>query len=278
MATASRAQRLSLSWLPPPGVWELRPDDVALLDNDSRYLPSALELQAPPLQIPSENANINQPVGQEGGAYGGAEADEPASVLLQLSVHQVHPLVNAKSKRPGAPQEDGQAASSSSEQPTAQSVDAVGFTGGPVWCADFCPPPWGAPLVPNDPPFVSAANSTNTGSQASGSGSGRVQPSSASAAATSAAAAAVHEEFVALGCHNKDHVTNRIGSLVSGPGVVQVWAVPHSPSTPNCPEVRGEGKRVRMGRGTCEGPVGLGLTVRGAAWAPGPGPTWSGPG
>lgn len=230
---------MSLSWLPPPGVWELRPDDVALLDDDSRYLPSALEAHAPPLQIPSENAKISQPVGQEGGAYGGAEADEPGSVLLQLSVHQVHPLVNAKSKRPGAPQGNEQAASVSSEKPTAQSVDAVGFAGGPVWCADFCPPPWGAPLAPDEPPFVATANNAGTGSQASGSGSGRVH--AASAAATSGAAAAVHEEFVALGCHNKEHVTNRVGSLVSGPGVVQVWAVPHSPSTPNCPEVRGGG-------------------------------------
>ncbi|KAG2483970.1 hypothetical protein HYH03_017215 [Edaphochlamys debaryana] len=92
-------------------------------------------------------------------------------------------------------------------------VDAVSFAGGAVWCGDFCPPPRGVPtsamrsLPPRSPPPIPAPAPGDEG-----------------------------DEFMLIGAHPPGQATHSTNVPLSGPGVLQLWAMPHGATSALCPQ------------------------------------------
>ncbi|GFR51065.1 hypothetical protein Agub_g13389, partial [Astrephomene gubernaculifera] len=190
------------AWVPPPGTWAVQPCDVALLGNAEEPNASLFSKCSPLLALPQ------------------AAASKEPNRLLQLDLYHAHTLVSV----PSTQGLSGSRTPPSQERNSSRyTVDVVAFAGGPVWCADFCPPPRGVPpisLVSATAPAVSAATAAEAfAADDSGSKAGNAD-----------------EEYVAVGVHPPDSATNLTNTALNGPGAVTLWALPHGAASAACPK------------------------------------------
>ncbi|GIM13821.1 hypothetical protein Vretimale_16874 [Volvox reticuliferus] len=247
------------AWVAPEGTWAVRPEDVAVLDDAAQepynpLLTSTSKLVTAPRNIcTAPKAPISTVPGRHG------RVDDKTGVVLELRFNTSYDIVSVPTKlgRDG----QGTASSVTNDARNGCVVDAVTFAGGPVWCADFCPPPRGVPLhafatvssidaiannIAATTTSPSAANTKTLSPVAAaateleapaciGAGDASATLGSKARVTNPASLGPAVVEYVAVGAHPPGNGTNLTNVALRGPGAVQLWALPHGEAAPECP-------------------------------------------
>ena len=147
------------------------------------------------------------------------DGGEPTVVLPLFGSRVLHSLpftapASASSSAP--PQDQPQHGSPPAPASTHVNTDMLCFTGGLIWRFDFCPhplPPPGGHHQSEQPQHASSSGSSSS----------------------SWLAVASHTRLLAVSVHPCDSTRHKLGTLLRGPGAVQLWAVPNSRLSPCCP-------------------------------------------
>ncbi|GLI60873.1 hypothetical protein VaNZ11_003091 [Volvox africanus] len=260
------------AWVAPDGTWAVRPEDVAVLDTAAQEPYNSLLTSTSKLLKAPGNTYVapKAPTSSGPWTYGSVDECDKTGVVLQLRFNTSYDIVSVPPDPRTGHGGQGNASSVANDNRNGCVVDAVTFAGGPVWCADFCPPPRGVPLdafataPPTDTITTSTAATTASPSAAhtktfspvaaAGVAAGVAPPAAAAAAAVTgvgdgsatfgyeprasnpASLGPAVVEYVAVGAHPPGGSTNLTNVALRGPGAVQLWALPHSEAAPACPK------------------------------------------